>query len=138
MDTITADNGATISYDSYFVDESGNTIFTYNGNYVGIMVVDTGQITAITGSVSDSSAISIGGSSSVNTYTQLLTALGGAVSSWQLNQINIGRAKNGLSPINAAAYGPQVGIGLNQQTMTYLAYGAVGLAAVFLLSRRKS
>lgn len=76
-----------------------------------------------------------GTSAGVTDWQSLLTAVGGAVSAWQLNQINIGRAQKGLPPINSAAYGPQVGVGLNAQTTQLIMYVALGLGAIMLLKR---
>lgn len=81
--------------------------------------------------------ISVGTSDSVTNWPQLLQAVGGAVSAWQLNQINIARAQQGKPPINAAAYGPQIGVGLNQQTMNLLMWGGLGLGAILLFGGRR-
>lgn len=52
IETITATNGAVITYDAYFIDNGGNTILTRNGVYVGILNVETGETVAVTNTVS--------------------------------------------------------------------------------------
>lgn len=67
--------------------------------------------------------------------TQALTAL----QTFQLNQINVQRAKAGMPPINTAAYGTGINVGLNPQTQQLVIYGGLALLAVLLfnsLSRR--
>jgi hypothetical protein len=61
----------------------------------------------------------------------------------KLLDVNVQRARQGLPPLNAAAYAPGVNIGLNKGTQQFLGVGvgtlAVGaVAAAFLLTRRKS
>ncbi len=64
---------------------------------------------------------------------QVVTGL----TAYQLSQINIERAKRGQSPLTAAAYGPQVGVGLNAQTMNMVMMIAIGLGAVMLIKNGK-
>lgn len=60
-----------------------------------------------------------------------------AFNAQQIAQINIDRAQRGLPAINAAAYGPQIGIGLNPGMSQMLMYGALGIGAIMLLNRPK-
>lgn len=55
-----------------------------------------------------------------------------AYQAWEIAQLNIDRAKQGLPPINAAAYSPQVNVGLSTQTMWLI---GLGIAAAVLLRR---
>lgn len=123
----------------FYVDpETGvSQWYDVNGNLVGIQDPGGGFVPMFDYSGSTENAIAVGTSSAVTDWPQLLQAVGGAVSAWQLNQINIARAQKGQAPINAAAYGPQVGVGLNQQTTNLIMYVAIGLGAVLLLNRKR-
>ena len=57
------------------------------------------------------------------------------INAYQLQQINIQRAKVGQAPINTAAYGPQIGVGLNQSTTTMIMMIAAGLGIILLMKR---
>jgi len=60
----------------------------------------------------------------------------------KLLDINVQRARQGLPPLNAAAYAPGVNVGLNPATQTFLGVGVGTLAlaggALYFLTRRKS
>lgn len=71
-----------------------------------------------------------------NMIAQIPTLVTG-LTSFQISQLNIARAKKGLTPINASAYGPQVAVGLNPQTRNLVMYGALGIGAVILMSALK-
>jgi hypothetical protein len=62
--------------------------------------------------------------------TNALTTL----QTYQLNQINVNRAKQGLPPINTSAYGTGVNVGLNPQTQQLVIYGGLALLAVLLIT----
>lgn len=68
--------------------------------------------------------------------TKALPQLPAAISSWQLSQVNLARAERGLPALNAAAYSPQVGVGLTPQTSQMLTYGLLGIAALIFMSKR--
>jgi hypothetical protein len=53
----------------------------------------------------------------------------------QLNQINIQRAAQGLAPLPSSVVGPTATVGLSSDTQNLLIYGALGFAALFLLSK---
>lgn len=56
-----------------------------------------------------------------------------AVQTYQLNQINVERAKLGLPPIDTSAYtGVGVRVGLAPQTQQLLIYGGLALLAVMV------
>lgn len=59
-----------------------------------------------------------------------------AFNAQQIAQINVDRASRGLPPINATAYGPQIGVGLNPATQTLVMYAALGFGALYLLKRK--
>jgi hypothetical protein len=63
--------------------------------------------------------------------TSALTAL----QTYQLNNVNVERAKQGLPPINTAAYGTGINVGLNQQTQQLVIYGGLALLAVLLVGQ---
>lgn len=67
---------------------------------------------------------------------KLVPALTMTVQQVQLMQLNIERAKNGLPPIDIAAYtGIGVNVGLSPETKNLLIYGGIALVAVFFLTR---
>ena len=140
MGTTYDDSGNPITYASEINDTStgsNGTIWYMNaaGEVIGYYDVASNSTVSVA-PVTDQAAIDAGSNAGVNDWKTLLTAVGGAVSAMQLNQINVARAQKGLPPINAAAYGPQVGVGLNAQTSQLLMYIALGLGAVMLLKRR--
>ncbi len=55
--------------------------------------------------------------------------------SQQLFELNLQRANQGLPPLNAAQYAPQVAVGLNADTQQLLIYGGLAVLAYFLLKR---
>jgi len=75
-----------------------------------------------------------------NSWAETIRAGLNAVQVFQLNQINVERAKLGLPPIDTSAYtGVGVRVGLAPQTQQLLIYGGLALLAVLVfntLSRR--
>jgi hypothetical protein len=57
------------------------------------------------------------------------------LNAYQISQINIDRARRGLPAINAAAYGPQIGVGLNLGSSNLLLYGALAIGAMMLIKK---
>lgn len=77
-------------------------------------------------------------------FTESLIPLGEKILSLQqvkeINDANLDRAKRGLAPLDARAYAPQVNFGVapqTEETMKYIAYGALALGAFYVLSRRR-
>ena len=71
-----------------------------------------------------------------------LTAITGALpkvasflTAEQLAQVNVNRAKAGQPPLQTSQYAPQVGVGLDSQTKTFITYGGIGVAALILFSK---
>lgn len=86
------------------------------------------------------SASTAAASSDWPTLTALVNALPSiatGLTSLELSQVNVQRAKSGLAPVNPALYGPQVNVGLSSSTTTMLLLLAAGLGAVLLMSGRK-
>lgn len=54
------------------------------------------------------------------------------INAFELSQINLERARQGLPPLSAQAYGPQVSVGLSSQTIMLI---AIAIGALFLLKR---
>ena len=54
------------------------------------------------------------------------------VQTFQLNQINVQRARMGLPPIDVSAYGTGVRVGLAPQTQQLVIYGGLALLAVMV------
>lgn len=83
----------------------------------------------------------------MDSVSSILTGLGTAYltktqvdAQQQLWNVQLQRAQAGLAPlsINPAQYGlpgPQVGVGLSASTQTFLMWGAIGIAAVYLLPK---
>lgn len=55
----------------------------------------------------------------------------------QIAAVNVKRAQSGLAPLNAGLYGPQVGVGMNADTQRMMIYGALGIGALLLLSKKR-
>jgi len=51
----------------------------------------------------------------------------------QIIDLNAERARRGLPPLSAEYVSPQVNVGMSPATRTLVTYGAIGLAAVYLL-----
>jgi hypothetical protein len=84
--------------------------------------VDTGK--SVTADIKQSTATSW-----ADVVKQGLTA----VQTYQLNQINVERARMGLPPIDTSAYtGVGVRVGLAPQTQQLLVYGGLALLAVMV------
>lgn len=60
-----------------------------------------------------------------------------ALNSFQLQQLNLKRAQQGLAPLNPAQYAPQVGLNLSAGTMNLIMYGMIGIGAIMLLKGRR-
>lgn len=69
-----------------------------------------------------------------NNYAQLATSALTALQTYQLNQINVQRATQGLPPINTAAYGMGVNVGLTQDTQKLVMYGGLALLAFLVFN----
>lgn len=70
-----------------------------------------------------------------NDWAGLATSALTTLQTWQLNQINVNRAKQGLPPINTAAYGTGINVGLNAQTQQLVIYGGLALLALLLVGQ---
>ena len=57
-----------------------------------------------------------------------------ALQTFQLNQINVNRAKQGLPPINTAAYGTGINVGLSTDTQKLVMSGGIALLGVLLIN----
>lgn len=55
----------------------------------------------------------------------------------QIASVNADRARRNLPPINASLYGPQVGVGMDPSTQQMVLFGALGVAAVMLITKKK-
>jgi hypothetical protein len=112
-----------------FIDVDGNHwAFDANGNpaqvpenYVNPYVSSNRKIQETTGDT-------------VNDYAKLATSALTTLQTFQLNQINVNRAKQGLPPINTAAYGTGINVGLTPQTQQLVMYGGIALLAILLIN----
>jgi len=93
-------------------------------------------------SIGDASGVATTASSSDSTLGSMMASLSAAIpsivtglSTIELAQLNIQRAKQGLPALNAAAYGPQIGIGLSSSTTSMIMLIALGIGAIMLLKR---
>lgn len=85
-----------------------------NGN----LIVDTTD----TGAVSDTSS----------GWASQIPNLVAGINAFELSQINLERARQGLPPLSAQAYGPQVSVGLSSQTIMLI---VLAIGALFVLKR---
>lgn len=56
----------------------------------------------------------------------------------EVNDVNLARAQRGLPLLDARALAPQVNVGVNpqtEQTLKYIAWGALGLGAVYIFTQ---
>lgn len=118
-----------------FYDDSGNIVGYHRDNET--VVEAYGDYMPLASVVQGAASGDSGWLDTFNNLVAQVPQIITGVTAYQLSQINMERAKRGQSPLNAAAYGPQVGVGLNQQTMQYLMYGAFGIAAVYLIGQRR-
>lgn len=77
------------------------------------------------------------GESWMDTLKRIIPSLTMTAQQYQLMQLNIERAKQGLPPIDISAYsGVGVNVGLSPDTQKLIIYGGLALLAVFALKRR--
>lgn len=72
-----------------------------------------------------------------NDWASLATSALTALQTFQLNQINVNRARQGLAPLNTASYGTGINVGLNPQTQQLVMYGGIALLAILLINSMK-
>lgn len=72
-----------------------------------------------------------------NQINQVIQSLGTALTTYQLAQINLSRAQQGLPPITGAQVAPTVNVGVAPQTLTWLLVGGVALVAVLAMGRKR-
>lgn len=121
-----------VSYDAAtntFLDNDGNHwAFDQNGN---ASVVSADYVNPWIPNKDVQNQISTESGTNVSQLaTQALTAL----QTYQLNQINVNRAKQGLPPINTAAYGTGINVGLSADTQKLVMYGGIALLGVLLVN----
>jgi len=75
-----------------------------------------------------------------NTFTRIATSLGLGVQQYQLMNLNVQRARQGLPPIDVATYaGAGVNVGLSagtQQLVTYAGLALIGLVLLNMATKR--
>jgi hypothetical protein len=75
-----------------------------------------------------------------NTFTRIATSLGLGVQQYQLMNLNVQRARQGLPPIDVAQYaGAGVNVGLSagtQQLVTYAGLALIGLVLLNMATRK--
>ena len=86
-----------------------------------------------TGIISDMQA---SGETWMQTLARSLPILTATYQQRQLLQVQVDRARAGLPPLDVSNYGAGVQVGLSKDTQKMLLYGAVGIAALFLLAKR--
>lgn len=122
---------------SYAMDENSGYITAFNTQSGEVTVMDpNGNILA----PSTLAAMDTSNPTNVSWLDSLISALPAVstfITSQQLAQINIERARKGMPALNPAQYAPQVGVGLNPQTRQMLMWGALGLGAFLLLKGRQ-
>jgi hypothetical protein len=72
-----------------------------------------------------------------NDWLNLATSALTALQTFQLNQINVNRARQGLPPLNTASSGTGINVGLNPQTQQLVMYGGIALLAILLINSMK-
>lgn len=124
------------------IDDFNNTYTTDDGAVydasTGALISGPFTGTNSTFSSGDSSVdSSLFSAQTVNQLTDLAKTLVTTYSSIQLNQLNIERAKRGLSPLNTSAYSPQVNVGLSPDIKQYLLIGGIALAGILLINKKR-
>ena len=72
-----------------------------------------------------------------NDWLNLASSALTALQTYQLNQINVNRARQGLPPLNTASYASGINVGLNPQTQQLVMYGGIALLAILLINSMK-
>lgn len=113
---------------NYYIDERG-----YISTDAGIIgtVSDVANY-AGDGLNADPATAQVAGSTLASLTNSLPQIIAG-ISAIELNWINLERAKQGLPPLSAAQYGPQISVGLSNQSIMLI--GAAILAGFILLRR---
>jgi len=119
MSLVRSPENDTSGFDAYVDTSTGEFTYTATGT------------DPVTGAASNASSTDY-----LKMITDALPAVSAFFNAQQMAQINLARAQKGLAPLNAAAYGPQVGVSLNPQTQQFITYGLIGLAAFFLINKR--
>jgi hypothetical protein len=71
----------------------------------------------------------------LSAITSALPKVSAFATAEQLAQVNIDRAKQGLPALQTSQYAPQVGVGLDAQTKTFITYGGIALSALILIPK---
>lgn len=136
--TYTDDLGNTYTYDF-----GGNLVPVESGTNADPYNMDSGGYTKALetiapGITSKIKATQQPGESWFSALTKLLPAVTMTAQQYQLMQINVKRAEQGLPPIDVAAYsGAGVNVGLSATTRQWLMYGGLAFLAVYLLKGKK-
>ncbi len=77
------------------------------------------------------------GESWIDALSRIVPSILATVQQRELLQIQVERARAGLPPLDVSAYTPGVAVGLSKDTKELLMYGAIGAAAVYLLTSRR-
>lgn len=76
------------------------------------------------------------GESWMDTLQRSLPILAATYQQKQILDVQVDRARQGLPPLNASQYSAGVQVGLSSDTQRMLIFGALGIAALFLVLRR--
>lgn len=121
--------------DGNLYDAYGNQVYAVVGAD-GNLYSATGDLLQVNASASDvQAAASSGLWGTVSDMIKQIPSLAAGLTALQIQQLNVQRAKQGLAPLNAAQYAPQVGVNLGASTMNMLLLAALGIGAVMLLKR---
>lgn len=71
----------------------------------------------------------------LDSITKALPGVSAFLTAEQLAQVNIKRAKAGQPPLQTSQYAPQVGVGLDQQTKSFITIGGLALAGFLILPK---
>jgi len=72
-----------------------------------------------------------------SSISNIVQSLGSALTTYQLEQINLTRAQQGLAPISSQSVAPQVNVGLSSSTMVMVGLGLAALVGVLAMGRKR-
>jgi len=122
---------------TYYKDGYGNIIGATdpNGNFIPVSDPGPSDIAAPDTS-SPPAPANINPADWINLLAQSVPKIIAGMNAYQLSQLQMDRARRGLPPLNAALYGPQMGVGLTPETSKMLLFGALGIGALLMLTKK--
>lgn len=121
-------NGGQVAYDA----SSGMFVIPTTGATVGVPVGATGQ------NVSPGAPPSgVNAQSWAAMFTQAVPGVINGLQAWQLAQINVQRAQNGLPPLNTALYATGQSGFMANMSSNFMLYAALGIGLFLVMGNKR-